>query len=179
MTIYEFSAQVLSRSNGQSSVASAAYRSGERLLDERTGQTTFYKRYLQPETMIISPSHAPEWVHDRNRLWNEAEKSETRKNSQIAREIKVSLPTELSAEQQTDLIKDYVHTQFVYNGMIADIAIHREDPKNPHAHILMTTREISKQGFTVKNRDWNDRALLVRWREQWTIHSNRALKKGH
>ncbi|MDG5471440.1 MobQ family relaxase [Jeotgalibacillus sp. ET6] len=177
MTSYTFSARVLSRNKGESAIVSAAYQSGERLQDQCTGELTFYKRNIQPENMIISPSHAPEWVYDRNRLWNEVEKSETRKNSQVAREIKVSLPRELSADQQSNLIKDYVETEFVPYGMVADIAIHREEPTNPHAHVLMTTREITKEGFTVKNRDWNDRALLTKWRKNWANCSKEALNK--
>ncbi|PPA69409.1 MobQ family relaxase [Jeotgalibacillus proteolyticus] len=179
MAPYHFSVQVLSRSNGQSAVASAAHRSGERLLDQRSGEIKIYRRTLQPETMIISPLHAPEWVQNRSRLWNEVENSETRKNSQLAREIKMTLPLELSEVQQTDLVKDFVRTEVVRNGMIADIAIHRENPKNPHAHILLTTREISKDGFTVKNRDWNDRALLMQWRKKWAALIKLAFQKQH
>lgn len=177
MAIYHFSAQVMSRSKGQSAVASAAYRSGERLEDERTGEKKFYKREVQPETMILAPSHSPEWVYDRNRLWNEVEQSEKRKNSQLAREINVALPRELSNHQQTELIKSYVQTEFVDKGMVADIAIHRDDQENPHAHVMLTTREISEEGFTVKNRDWNDRELLNQWREQWADHANKALER--
>lgn len=177
MAIYHFSAQVISRSKGQSAVASASYRSGERLQDERTGETKYYVRKVQPETMILAPSHAPEWVQDRNRLWNEVEKSETRKNSQLAREINIALPRELSNEQQKELIKNYIQTEFVNKGMIADIAIHRDDKENPHAHVMLTTREISEDGFTVKNRDWNQKELLEQWREQWANYANIALRK--
>lgn len=177
MAIYHFSAQVFSRSKGQSAVAAAAYRSGERLEDERTGEKKFYKRDVQPETMILAPSPSPEWVYDRNRLWNEVEKSETRKNSQLAREINIALPKELTKDQQTELIKHYVQTQFIDKGMIADIAVHRDDPENPHAHVMLTTREISEEGFGKKNRDWNDRELLNQWREQWADHANKALER--
>ncbi|KZR60603.1 MobQ family relaxase, partial [Bacillus badius] len=177
MAIYHFSAQMISRSKGQSSVASASYRSGERLKDERTGETKYYRREVQPETMILSPSHSPQWVNDRQRLWNEVEKAETRKNSQLAREINVALPKELSHDQQRELIQDYVQTEFVNKGMIADIAIHRDDKENPHAHVMLTTREISEEGFTVKNRDWNDRELLNHWREQWAKNINKALER--
>ena len=177
MAIYHFSAQVISRGKGQSAIASAAYRSGERLQDERTGETKYYKRHVQPETMILSPPHAPEWVQDRERLWNEVEASETRVNSRLAREINIALPRELSKEQQAELIRDYAQTQFVDQGMIADIAIHRDDPENPHAHIMLTTREISEEGFTVKNRDWNKKELLEQWREQWAEHANKALER--
>ena len=177
MAIYHFSAQVISRGKGQSAIASAAYRSGERLQDERTEETKYYKRQVKPETMILSPSHAPEWVQDRERLWNEVEASETRVNSRLAREINIALPRELSKEQQVELIRDYAQTQFVDQGMIADIAIHRDDLENPHAHIMLTTREISEEGFTVKNREWNKKELLEQWREQWAEHANKSLER--
>lgn len=177
MAIYHLSAQVISRSKGQSAVASAAYRSGERLIDERTGETKFYKREVQPETMILAPSNSPEWVQDRQQLWNEVEKSETRKNSQVAREINIALPRELSDSEQTKLIRGYVQKEFVDQGMIADVAIHRDDKENPHAHVMLTTREISKEGFTVKNRDWNKKEWLMEWREQWANQANQALER--
>ncbi|MFT9601095.1 MobQ family relaxase [Mesobacillus sp.] len=177
MAIYHFSAKVISRAKGQSAVASASYRSGERLEDERTGEVKFYKRNVQPETMILAPSHSPEWVQDRERLWNEVEKAEKRVNSQLAREINIALPKELSNDHQKELIHDYVQKEFVSKGMVADVAIHRDDKENPHAHVMLTTREISEQGFTVKNREWNDKKLLEQWREQWANHANKALEK--
>ena len=177
MAIYHFSVQVISRGKGQSAVASASYRSGEKLRDEQTEQTKYYKREVQPENHILAPSHAPSWVQNREFLWNEVERSETRKNSRLAREINIALPRELSNEQQTELIKGYVQEQFVDKGMIADIAIHRDDKENPHAHVMLTTREISEDGFTTKNRDWNNKELLEQWREQWSEHANKALEK--
>lgn len=177
MAIYHFSAQMITRSKGQSSVAAAAYRSGERLEDERTGETKFYKREVQPETMILAPSNSPSWINDRERLWNEVEQSEKRKNSQLAREINIALPKEISNDQQKELIQNYVQTEFVNKGMVADISIHRDDKENPHAHVMLTTREISEEGFTVKNRDWNDKELLKQWREQWAEHTNKELEK--
>lgn len=177
MAIYHFSGQMITRSKGQSAVASASYRSGEKLTDERTGELKYYVREVQPETMILAPSHAPEWVQDRNRLWNEVEKSETRKNSQLAREFNIALPRELSNDQQKELIKNFVQNEFVNRGMVADLAIHRDDKENPHAHVMLTTREISEEGFTVKNRDWNDRELLNQWREQWANYANKELEK--
>ena len=177
MAIYHFSAQVISRSKGQSAVAAAAYRSGERLRDERTGETKFYPREVEPVTMILAPSHSPEWVHDRQQLWSEVEKSETRKNSQVAREINIALPREISHQEQTDLIRGYVQKEFVDQGMIADVAIHRDDKDNPHAHVMLTTREITEDGFNKKNRDWNKKELLQQWREQWAVHANQSLER--
>jgi hypothetical protein len=176
MAIYHFSVQVISRGKGQSSVASAAYRSGERLTDERTGEVKFYRREVQPETMILAPSHAPEWVYDRQRLWNEVEHTEKRKDARLAREINIALPKELTQDQQCELIRDFVQQQFVDQGMIADIAIHRDDPNNPHAHVMLTTREITTDGFGQKNRDWNKKEMLEQWREQWANSANRALE---
>ncbi|MEG6588677.1 MobQ family relaxase [Paenibacillus barengoltzii] len=177
MAIYHFSAQVISRGKGQSAVASASYRSGERLTDERTGETKYYVREVQPDTMILSPSNSPEWVRDRERLWNEVEQSEKRKDARLAREINIALPRELSNDQQKELIKNYVQEQFVNKGMIADIAIHRDDKENPHAHVMLTTREITADGFGPKNRDWNKKELLEQWREEWANHANKALER--
>ncbi|MGG1685139.1 MobQ family relaxase [Pseudalkalibacillus sp. NRS-1564] len=177
MAIYHFSAQIISRGRGQSAVASASYRSGERLEDERTGEVKFYKRDAQPESMILAPSDSPEWVYDRGRLWNEVESAEKRKDAQLAREINIALPRELSNEHQADLIQNYVQSQFVAKGMVADIAIHRDDQENPHAHVMLTTRTLTPDGFGPKNRDWNNRDLLTQWREQWADHANQALEK--
>lgn len=177
MAIYHFSAQVISRGKGQSAVAAAAYRSGERLLDERTGEQKYYRREVMPESMILAPSHSPEWVYDREKLWNEVESAEKRKDAQLAREMNIALPRELTNDRQEELIQHYVQEQFVNKGMVADIAIHRDDPNNPHAHVMLTTREVTAEGFGPKNRDWNDRALLEQWREEWANHANQALEK--
>lgn len=178
MAIYSLEVKIISRGKGQSAVASAAYRSGEKLYDERTRQTKFYRREVQPETMILAPEHAPLWVYDRQRLWNEVENAEKRKDSQLAREIRIALPIELSAKQQEELVKSYCQDQFVNQGMIADIAIHRDDKNNPHAHIMLTTREITEEGFTTKNREWNKKEQLEIWREEWANYANRELEKA-
>lgn len=171
----------------------AAYRSGERLTDERTGELKHYKREVQPETAIIAPAQSPDWVYDRNRLWNEVEKAEKRKDSQLCREINVALPVELTKEQQQILVAEYCQTEFVNRGMIADMAIHRDDPSNPHAHIMLTMREITPDGFGKKERSWNpdfantkestlgyvkDAEKLVDWRAAWSEHANRALQEA-
>lgn len=200
--------QIISRSKGQSAVAAASYRSGETLVDERTGETKFYKREVAPETMILAPSHAPEWVQDRQRLWNEVEKIEKNKNSQLAREFNVALPKELSNEKQTELIRNYVQNEFVNKGMVADIAIHRDDEKNPHAHVMLTIRPFNENGAwgnkkkkiyeldknrqkvldkkthkpkykTVSLTDWDKRENVPMWREQWANYTNKALEEAN
>ena len=141
MAIYHFSAQIISRSNGSSSVGSSAYRSGEKIEDERTGITHDYTRKKGIEhTEIIAPSNAPEWANNRAKLWNEVEKIEKSKNSQLAREINIALPKELSLEKQIELTREFVKDTFVDKGMVADISIHDNKNGNPHAHIMLTMR---------------------------------------
>jgi MobA/MobL family len=193
MAIYHLSMQIISRSKGQSAVAAAAYRSGEKLHDERTDEQKFYSRNVQPETMILTPSNAPEWMKDRNRLWNEVEKVEKRKDSQLARELNIALPIELNHDQQKELIQSFAQNEFVQKGMIADIAIHRDDENNPHAHIMLTMRNLSEDGFGKKNRDWNadfanakenNRGYVknsegcLSIREQWANYANKALEQA-
>ena len=174
---------MISRSQGRSATAASAYRVAERIEDRRTGLTFDYAaRGGVDHTEILAPDHAPDWVRDRSELWNRVEESETRKNSQVAREVRVALPDELTHAQRVALVRDYAQTQFVDRGMVADIALHapgREgDERNHHAHILLTTREIDAEGFTTKNRDWNKTELLEGWREAWARDSNAALERA-
>ncbi len=174
---------MISRSQGRSATAASAYRVAERIEDRRTGLTFDYAaRGGVDHTEILAPDHAPDWVRDRSELWNRVEESETRKNSQVAREVRVALPDELTHAQRVTLVRDYAQAQFVDRGMVADIAIHapgREgDERNHHAHILLTTREVDAEGFTTKNRDWNKVEVLEGWREAWALDSNAALERA-
>lgn len=178
MAIYHFSAQVIKRSEGRSATNAAAYRAGEKIKDETLGQTFNYEKKDVAASFILSPPGSPEWVHDRSKLWNEVEKSETRINSQVAREINVALPIELSFEQQQELLKDFVQNTYVNNGMVADVNTHLDNPENPHAHIMLTMREISPNGFTEKNREWNKKQHLETWRESWQDFANSHLEKA-
>lgn len=207
MAIYHFSVQAISRGKGQSAVASASYRSGEKLIDENSGETKFYKREVMPDSMIISPESAPEWVQDRQRLWNEVEKIESNKNSRLAREINLALPVELSHGQQKELIKNFAQEQFVDKGMVADIAIHRDDKSNPHAHIMLTIRPFNEGKEWVKQKSkkeyildkdgdftynqkgqkrtrkidligWDKKELVQEWRKEWGNHANKALEQA-
>ena len=179
---YRFSMQIISRAEGRSSVAAAAYRAGERLIDERTGEVAdFTRRGDVIEREILAPANAPEWVHDREALWNAVEAAEKRRDAQVARELQVSLPHELSTQAHRELLHGFVREQFVERGMIADVAIHAAhrggDERNVHAHVLLTTRTISPEGFAGKERAWNDRVLLETWRAEWERHLNRALER--
>ena len=155
MAIFHLSAKIISRGKGQSAIASAAYRSGARLHDERYDETQDYtkKRFIE-HSEIQLPEHAPKKYLDRETLWNSVEKAERAKNSQLAREIEVALPRELTPEQRVKLVHDYVQETFVDKGMIADWSIHNpqpdkdnpEKPANPHAHIMLTVRGLRSNG---------------------------------
>ena len=137
IAIYHLTAKVVSRAKGQSVVASAAYRASEALHDDRYGLTHDYSRKQGVEhSEILAPEDAPAWVYDRQTLWNTVEATEKRKDSQLAREIEIGLPVELTHNENVELIREYVKSQFVSKGMIADFSIHEDDPNNPHAHVL-------------------------------------------
>ena len=191
MADYRFSAAIVSRTTGQSAVAAAAYRAGETLHDERTGEIKDYARraWSVLYTQILTPENAPAWMRDRQRLWNGVEHREDRSTkrgtAQLARNIELSLPHELTHEQRVGLVCEFVKDEFVDRGMVADIAIHappyRGDGTNHHAHILLTMRDIDDEGvFGNKNRAWNKEELLEHWRERWADYQNRALETyGH
>ena len=185
MADYRLSAQVISRGKGQSSIASAAYRSASRLLDERTGEIHNYDRKAGvTHAEVMTPEGTPDWMHDRAQLWNAVEAVERRKDAQLAREVQLSLPHELTDAQRLDLVRGFVQEQFVDRGMIADVAIHapseKGDQRNHHAHVMLTMRSLTADGFGQKARDWNSPELLEQWREQWAHHQNRTLERhGH
>jgi archaellum component FlaC len=182
MAQYHFAAKIVSRSRGQSAVASAAYRAGELMNDERLGRTFDFRRHLGVVyTDILAPANAPDWMRDRAQLWNAVEKAEKRKDSQLARSLDIALPYELSLDFNIELLRGFVQEQWVDKGMIADIAIHLPgrtgDIRNVHAHVALTTREITGSGFGRKERDWNSKKELVDWRKAWANHANRILER--
>lgn len=179
MAIYHLSAQAFSRSSGASAVAAAAYRSGEDLIDERTGERHDYSRRSGVDhAEIVAPDQAPDWVQDRERLWNEAESAERRRDSQVAREVRIALPKELDVQGQRDLVREFCRQEFAGEGMVADVAYHDSAGENPHAHILLTMRRVEGQGFGKKERAWNGKERLESWRESWADHTNRALDRA-
>lgn len=185
MAQYRLSSQVIGRSTGRSVVAAAAYRSGQSLADERTGQVhDFSRKGGILHTEIMAPENAPRWMRDRARLWNAVEVAERRGDAQLAREIQLSLPHELTDAQRLELVRGFVNSQFVARGMIADMAIHAPgkegDDRNHHAHILLTMRELTGDGFGKKARDWNAKELLQTWRQDWAREQNETLERhGH
>lgn len=183
MAIYHCDVDIIKRSNGRSATAAAAYRAAENINDERTGQTHDYtRRHGVLHTEIIAPAHAPDWTSDRSQLWNAVEVAEKRKDAQLAREIVVALPHELDEAQRLDLVRGYIRDQFTNKGMIADLAIHAPsqegDERNHHAHILLTMREVTEEGFGNKAREWNAKANVYEWRQAWERHANQALENA-
>jgi len=186
VAIYHFKSQIIKRATGKSATASAAYRAREKIKDERTGLIFDY-RHVSPISYceILAPENAPSWVKDRAILWNEVEKAEKRKDSQLAREIMVALPKELSKKGQIILGKEFIQDNYVSKGMIADLSFHDLDKKNPHMHVMLTTRKIEQDGFGLKERNWNPRFgknkakgdRLKIERQLWQDYVNQALEK--
>ncbi|MEE1130235.1 MAG: MobQ family relaxase [Caryophanon sp.] len=207
MAIYHLAIKNVSRGKGQSVIAMAAYRSGEKLVSERYNQTHWYRhRTVQPECWISAPTHAPHWATNRARLWNEVERVEKVKNARLAREIVIAIPNELNEQQQVQVVKQFVDNTFVAQGMVADVAIHRDDAHNPHAHILVTVRPFEadgtwgakskkqyvvdeqgepivlpsgqKKSVKVETTTWGTVETLKEWRSSWERTVNEALKQA-
>lgn len=183
MAIAFVAAQIIGRSNGRSSVAAAAYRTGTRLTDTRTGEIhDFTRRAGVRESFILAPAGAPSWMKDRSALWNGVEAGEKRKDAQLARELIVALPHEFNAAQRRALLVDFVQAEFVSEGMVADVALHAPDQagdqRNEHAHIMLTMRVIEGDAFGKKATEWNNRELLERWKNHWADRVNAALEQA-
>ena len=147
MAIYHLEAKVVSRGAGRSAVAASAYLSCSRLYNDYDGiQHDYTKKQGLVWQEVFLPEYAPQEWRDREKLWNAVEEVETAKDSRLAREFVVALPMELNREQQIELLQNFIHEQFVAEGMCADAAIHDTDGHNPHAHILLTVRPLDGQG---------------------------------
>jgi Ti-type conjugative transfer relaxase TraA len=190
LAIYHFSAKVIGRSGGRSAIASAAYRAGERLHDDKLDRDHDYTdKAGVVHRAVILPAGAPERWADRGTLWNEVEAGEKRRDAQLARDIEISLPRELGKAEAIRLAEDFVREQFVARGMVADLNVHwtqaRDGGEQPHAHIMLTMREVvlgkggpdgrEAAGFGKKVVDWNDRDLLRSWRVRWATLANERL----
>lgn len=174
---------MISRSAGRSATAAAAYRAGVLIEDRRTGQAHDYaRRSGVAHAEIMAPENTPAWMEDREALWNAVEAAEKRKDAQLSREVQMALPHELDAAERLALVRDYVRQAFVAHGMIADIAIHaphrQGDDRNHHAHVMLTMRAITAEGFGKKERAWNETAFIEYWREAWETAVNQALERA-
>jgi Ti-type conjugative transfer relaxase TraA len=180
VAIYHFTVKVISRSKGRSAVAAAAYRSGSKLHDTRQDLSFDYTQKSEVVfSEILLPDGAPAWMANREALWNAVEAGEKRKDAQLARDIEFALPQELSCQQAVALARDFVRSEFVARGMVADLNVHWE-PDNPHIHLMLTMRELIAGGFGRKVTEWNKVALLKQWRERWADLANEhLLRAGH
>lgn len=207
VAIYHFSMQVAKRENGKRSlIAMAAYRSGERLYSELYEKENYYgHRSVKPDAFILKPDYVPEEFGNREYLWNKMELAETSSNAQLCREVNIALPVELSNEDQKELMTKYVQKMFVSKGMIADVAIHRDDSNNPHVHIMLTMRKVDENGqilnkrkrvllldehgkqvynekghrktVSIKTTDWDKKELLLEARKEWANVTNKLLRE--
>ncbi|MDF3003794.1 MAG: mobilization protein [Oscillospiraceae bacterium] len=223
MALYSFHGQIIGRgksirmnqdgsvsekavSRRSTSVAAAAYRAGTRLVDERTGEAYDYTRKGGVvHTEIMLPANAPGRYHDRQTLWNAVELAERQNNSQLSRELRIALPSEFTRKENIALVRDFIQKNFVSKGMCADVAYHIKDKNgedhNPHVHIMLTMRPMTKSGIWWKTKSrkeyitdrkgnciigangewksrnidltgWNDKTLYVSWRSQWAAVCN-------
>lgn len=175
------------RSKGHSAVAASAYRSGLRLEDERTGEIHDYRNKGAADfSEVMLPSSASKRFLDRKTLWNEVERSETRKNSQLCKDVVLALPKELNLSEQEEISKQFAYYHFVQHGLACEIAIHDSKSDNPHAHILVTTRRLEGERFAKhKARDLNPEFAKGKvmgndyWGEKWRgFQEDFFLEKG-
>lgn len=194
MASYHCSIKPVSRGNGRSGTAAAAYRAGVCLEDKRTGEVHDYTRKQGVEHIELV---LPEGVNiDREQLWNAAENAEKRKDARVAREFEIALPSELTREERRELATDFAKSLVNKYGVAADVAVHepnrKGDQRNHHAHILVTTRQISAQGLGEKaDLEREDKALraqgkpsgreqIAALRADWATRCNTALERaGH
>jgi hypothetical protein len=188
VAIYSASVKTISRSGGRSATAAAAYRTGEEVPDERTGEINDYRRRGGVESVAM---HLPAGVVAMTtaELWNAAEASETRKNAVVARELLVALPHELD-QAQRQALADAIARDLVERYQVgAQVAVHLPDAegdnRNHHAHILFTTRRLGPDGLGEKTRELDDRIKRgpqeIEWiREMVETRTNSALEAaGH
>ena len=201
-----YSISVVSRSSGQSVMAAASYCLGQKLYSEHDGEWKY--PHSSPQrvryTEVMLPPNAPAEYADRQTLWNSVDEAEKRADAQTARRFVITLPKELTYEQNLSLIRAYCQAQFVSKGMICDLYYHDEHDGNPHVHLLLTMRAMDEQGRWLpktkttyvldengerirgKNGRWlRDRQNTVDWsnpqngeiwRHEWEIAQNKALE---
>ncbi|ECH9699824.1 conjugal transfer protein [Salmonella enterica subsp. enterica] len=178
MAIFHLDFKIVKRSEGMTSVAKAAYHARTRITDDRIGETyDFSHRSDLHGHIILAPVSAPAHiVESSSALWNEVERVERQNNGQTARYFDVAIPVELNNDDKKKLVAEYSKKNFVDKGMIADIVFHDLDGKNPHAHVMLTLKTITAAGFGKKDRSWNDKKMMLQWRESWATMSNSYLE---
>lgn len=187
MSLYHVHCGCVGRSQGKTSVGASAYRSCEKLTNENDGITHDYthkKGLLHKE--IIAPDDAPEWVNDRQTLWNEVEKKENRKNSVFAKDMDIALQKELTLEQNLECLKKLIKKNCTDKGLVVDLCIHAphqnpdgSDNHNIHAHLLITTRKLSADGWHEKvfSKLKDEHEWLDTVREEWATIVNQKFEQ--
>jgi ATP-dependent exoDNAse (exonuclease V) alpha subunit len=184
---------------GSRATSGAAYRAGERIRDERTGAVYDHtgRNDVQHKEIVLPSRYSSlgleiNWARDRSTLWNAAERAEARKNARVAREYTVALPHELSHTQRVGLVQNFARELAERYKNAVDLVIHepRSDPRNYHAHLLTTTREVTEKGLGPKttlelsgserHRRGLGRAIdeLISIRERWATLANDALREA-
>ena len=185
MAIHHFSAKIFQRSAGRGAAAIAAYRAGSPIFEARLNHAFNYS--CKPRVIhsgVLLPEGAPVRWRDRTLLWNEVEAIERRKNAQLAQEIKLALPRELPDAAVIRLVRDFVRAEFCARGMVADLSVHAGTSPiavaHPHAHVMLSLREISGETFGGKQRAWSRLRLLRKWRDDWLgLVKARLVEAGH
>ena len=190
MAIYHLTVKAISRAKGQSAIAAAAYRSGQKLVCDYYGQVQDYTKKSGVEhAQIYAPGNTKLELLDRQQVWNEVEKVERRKDALLAREFEISFPQEFDKEQRKNLLDQLCQDLVKRHGVIVDACIHAphtgsgSDERNYHAHIMFTTRSINEHGdFSAKKyRDFsrdNGTVTVCHWREHFADLTNHHLEKA-
>lgn len=200
MAMFHLQISTIGRGTGRRATAAAAYRAGERIRDERSGELHNYSRrrdVLHTEIFLPRQFDASEvaWARNRERLWNAVEHVEKRHNAKVAREYQVTLPSELSAAQRVALARAFSREIAERYKVAVDLAVHEPRPegdaRNFHAHLLTTTREVTpaglgaKAGLEISARERRRRELpdhrqeYVSVRERWATLTNEALRQAN
>lgn len=185
MANYHLEISVISRGKGRSVTRLANYISGQKLYDSYYEKTYYRSRSDVLYFDVLLPEHAPSDFHDLQHLCNMIENAEKRYDARTAREIKASLPNELSVQENIQIVQEYINANFLRRGLCAIAAIHegRNDANpaknNPHVHMIITTRTVDSDGFSKKKYRTIDRAenVLI-WREQWAEVQNHAFERN-
>ena len=199
--MFHLSVKPISRASGRSATAAAAYRSGQLIVDERTGEVHDFTRKSDiVHSEILVPAGAPAWAEDRTALWNAAEAAEKRKDARVARDYEVAIPKELTKEQGIALVRDFSTGLVDRYGVAVDFNVHRDDMRKwdgtekgwqgYHAHVLTSTRKLGRDGFGEKAEielsDTKRKSLglgdgaseIERIREMWEVAANRHLEQA-
>jgi hypothetical protein len=179
VAIYHLHVKNISRGDGRSAVAAAAYRAGQTLPNEAEERdSAFGGRRDVVYAQVLLPAGAPSWMADRARLWNGAEAAEARKDARLAKEIEFALPRELPRAGWLEVAREMADA-FTARGHVVDLALHDDGAAhNPHVHLMLTTRTVSGEGFGGKLREADGKKFVIEARAVWAKIANAALGRA-